>query len=59
MFQAGFDYLPGKSLGDFYRFRDAAFLGDESENVRAGGQVAAFFQRFDSQANRCFVRLRR
>jgi len=59
MFQAGFDYLPGKSLGDFYRFHDAASLGDESGNVPAGGQVATFLQRFDSQTDRCFVRLRR
>ena len=58
MFQAGFHDFSGEALSDFDRFGNAAALGHQSRNVRAGTQIASILQILDPNPNGHFLDFR-
>ena len=55
VFPAGFHDFSGEALSDFDRFGDAAALGHQSRNIRAGTQIAAILQILDANPDGHFL----
>src|SRR5690242_12029440 len=58
VFPAGFYDSSGEALSDFDRFSNAAALGHQSRNIRAGTQIAAILQILDANPNGHFLDFR-
>ena len=58
MLMAGFDNLAGHALGNFDCLGDAAPLRYQSRNVGTRAEIASFFERLDSDADRNFFNFR-
>src|SRR5260370_27726167 len=55
VFPAGFHDFSGEALSDFDGFGDAAALGHQSRNIRAGTPIAAILQILDANPNGPFL----
>jgi len=55
--EAGLGDLSSQALCDLRRLSDAAAIGDQAWYIRAGCELATFFQRLDMQADCDFCHL--